>query len=209
MQLRRHPQSSRPGQHTPSAYFGPKHNTTADFLHHGSACLLQLQIMHHYWTNLHINVNSHVHEQQFSGNYQFEKNHKIICSGLKLIHSNFQTLLMTLDTQTIYQCSTSHFSAHFPCFTEDYGTVEKRNDSIIIIEKKATVTFCLLLWKQVLKRVFCSFLAASLLAALFKIYFFAFFGSLVVHQAAVQLNSQCGGAASVAFSFQLPFRRKL
>ena len=89
----------------------------------------------------------------------------------------------------------------FLCFTEDYGTLEKRNDSIIIIEKKATVTFCLLLWKQVLKRVFCSFLAASLLAALFKIYFFAFFGSLVVHQAAVQLNSQCGGAASVAFSF--------
>ena len=69
MQLRRHPQSSRPGQHSPSAYFGPKHNTTADFLHHGSACLLQLQIMHHYWTNLHINVNSHVHEQRFSGNY--------------------------------------------------------------------------------------------------------------------------------------------
>ena len=25
--------------------------------------------MHHYWTNLHINVNSHVHEQRFSGNY--------------------------------------------------------------------------------------------------------------------------------------------
>ena len=112
MQLRRHPQSSRPGQHTPSAYFGPKHNTTADFLHHGSACLLQLQIMHHYWTNLHINVNSHVHEQRFSGNYQFEKNHKIICSGLKLIHSNFQTLLMTLDTQAIYQCSIQHTFLH-------------------------------------------------------------------------------------------------
>ena len=38
---------------------------------------------------------------------------------------------------------------------------------------------------------------------------FAFFGSLVVHQAAVQLNSQCGGAASVAFPFLAPVSSKI
>lgn len=159
--------------------------------------------MHHYWTNLHINVNSHVHEQRFSGNYpslrRTTKNYLRWIESAPLELTKIANDFGHLDYLLVFYIA--HFSAHFPCFTEDYGTLEKRNDSIIIIEKKATVTFCLLLWKQVLKRVFCSFLAASLLAALFKIYFFAFFGSLVVHQAAVQLNSQCGGAASVAFSF--------